>query len=61
MNRILHPRIREEMDRRIEEIRKKDPEAIVVIDAALLVETGAHRRMDKLIVVTARRPSRSRG
>ena len=53
LERILHPQISREIDRRIEEIRKKDPDAVVVVDAALLVETGAHRRMDKLIVVTA--------
>jgi dephospho-CoA kinase len=53
LEKILHPQISREIDRRIEAIRKKDPEAVVVVDAALLVETGAHRRMDKLIVVTA--------
>ncbi len=53
LEEILHPQIRNEIDRRVEEIRKKDPEAVVVVDAALLVETGAYRRMDKLIVVTA--------
>jgi dephospho-CoA kinase len=53
LEEILHPQIRNEIDRRVEEIRKKDPEVVVVIDAALLVETGAYRRMDKLIVVTA--------
>ena len=50
---MIHPRIREEIDRRVEEIRKKDPEGVVVVDAALLVETGGYRRMDRLIVVTA--------
>ena len=53
LEEILHPQIRNEIDRRVEEIRKKDPEAVVVVDAALIVETGAYRRMDKLIVVTA--------
>ena len=53
LEEILHLQIRNEIDRRVEEIRKKDPEAVVVVDAALLVETGAYRRMDKLIVVTA--------
>jgi dephospho-CoA kinase len=52
LNQILHPRIKEEMDRRTEEIGQKDPEAIVVIDAPLIVELGSHREMDKLIVVT---------
>ena len=53
LNQILHPRIKEEMDRRIKEVRRKDPEAIVVIDAPLIVELGDHREMDKLIVVTS--------
>jgi dephospho-CoA kinase len=53
LNQILHPRIKEEMDRRTKEIGQKDPEAIVVIDAPLLVELGAHRKVDKLIVVTS--------
>jgi len=53
LNQILHPRIKEEMDRRIKEIRQKDPEAIVVIDAPLLVELGVYRKVDRLIVVTS--------
>ena len=51
LNQLLHPRIKEETERRIKEIGQRDPEAIVVIDAALLVETGAYREMDWLIVV----------
>ena len=46
----------------MEEIGREDPEAIVVIDAALLVETGDYREMDQLIVVTSTREhSRSNG
>jgi dephospho-CoA kinase len=52
LNQILHPRIKEEMHRRAKEIGEKDPEAIVVIDAPLIVELGNHRAMDQLIVVT---------
>ncbi|HMK51586.1 MAG TPA: dephospho-CoA kinase [Thermodesulfobacteriota bacterium] len=55
LNRILHPRIKKEMDRRTKEIGQRDPEAIVVIDAPLLIELGIHRQMDKLIVVTSTR------
>ena len=53
LNQLLHPRIQEEMQRRVRAIGQSDPDAIVVIDAALLVETGAHRDMDQLIVVQA--------
>jgi dephospho-CoA kinase len=53
LNRILHPRIRKEMERRTKEIGRKDPEAVVVVDAPLLVELGEHRKMDRVIVVTS--------
>lgn len=53
LNQILHPRIKEEMDRRTKEIGQKDPEAIVVIDAPLIIELGDQRDMDKLIVVAS--------
>src|SRR4030042_2564999 len=56
LNQILHPRIKEEMDRRAKEIGEKDPEAIVVIDAPLIIELGDHREMEKLIVVTSTQP-----
>ena len=53
LNQIIQPRIKEELGLRVKRIGQKDPEAIVVIDAALLVERGEHREMDKLIVVTS--------
>ena len=53
LNQILHPRIEEEIDRRAKEIGQNDPEAIVVIDAPLLVELGMHHKVDRLIVVTS--------
>jgi len=53
LNRILHPRIKEEIARRAREIGRKDPDAIVVIDAPLLVELGMHHTVDQLVVVTS--------
>ena len=53
LNRILHPRIKREIDRRIKGIGQKGPKAIAVIDAALLVETGYYRDVDKVVVVTS--------
>ena len=53
LNRILHPRIKREIDRRIKGIGQKGPKAIVVVDAALLVETGYYRDVDKVVVVTS--------
>jgi dephospho-CoA kinase len=53
LNQLLHPRIKEETQRRLNSIGQSDPEAIVVIDAALLVETGTYREVDRLVVVHA--------
>ncbi|MBZ5702601.1 MAG: dephospho-CoA kinase [Acidobacteriia bacterium] len=53
LNQILHPRIKTEMNKRVKEIGQKDPNAIVVIDAALLIELGGHREMDRVIVVAS--------
>jgi len=54
LNEILHPKIREVLCHRIREIGKNDPEAIVIIDAALLVDVGWHKEVDKVVVVTSR-------
>lgn len=53
LNQILHPLITEEIDRRAREIGKKNPGAIVVIDAPLLVEVGYQHKVEKLMVVTS--------
>ncbi|HHL39692.1 MAG TPA: dephospho-CoA kinase [Deltaproteobacteria bacterium] len=50
---ITHPRIRAEIRRRIRELKKKDPQALIVVDAPLLFETGLDREMDKVLVVCA--------
>jgi dephospho-CoA kinase len=48
LNAIVHPRIREA--ERSHRARLKDAE-VLIVDAALLVETGAHLRFDRLVVV----------
>lgn len=53
LNQILHPRIKDEIDQRIRAIGQKDPQAIVVIDAPLLIERGEHKEVDQLVVVTS--------
>ena len=54
LNSILHPLIIAVQDDQIREIELQDPKGIVVIDAALLIESGGYRRLDKLIVVHCR-------
>jgi dephospho-CoA kinase len=51
LNQIVHPRVIEEQDRLLREVESIDPDAIVIVDAALMIESGGYKRFDKLIVV----------
>jgi len=48
---IVHPAVFRLEARMVETFRQKRPGAVVVFDAALLIESGAHARMDKVLVV----------
>ena len=54
LNRILHPFIIARQDEIIREWEREDPNAIGIIDAALMIESGGYQRFDKLIVVHCR-------
>ena len=51
LNSFVHPAVIARQQRIITEITHRDPAAIVVVEAAILVETGSYRRFDRLIVV----------
>lgn len=51
LNSIVHPRVFQSQDGWIKAIEAKAPEAIAIIDAALMIESGGYKRFDKLIVV----------
>ena len=53
LNRCIHPRVFEAYNHQVRHLSERQPDAIVVMDAALLIETGYHKHMDKLIVVYA--------
>ena len=55
LQNILHPRVAREQATRTKVIGKTFPQAVIIYDAALLIEAGAHRRMDHVIVVKADR------
>jgi len=54
LNSILHPFIIARQDEILKEWEQETPDAIAVIDAALMIESGGYRRLDKLIVVHCR-------
>lgn len=54
LNAIVHPRVYEAQSLWFAEIERRNPDAIAVVDAALMIETGSFRRFDKLIVAWCR-------
>jgi dephospho-CoA kinase len=54
---IIHPYVFTEEERHVREIAAADPHAVVIFDAALLIETGAYKQKDRVIVVTADEPT----
>ncbi len=51
LNSIVHPRVYEAQLKWFAELESRNPEAIAVVDAALMIETGSYRRFDKVVVV----------
>jgi dephospho-CoA kinase len=51
LNAIVHPKVMEEEARLVSEYAEINPLGVVIIDAALLVESRAYTILDKLIVV----------
>ncbi len=52
LNRIVHPAVIRSQEAWMEEIGRQDPHAIAIVEAALLLEAGAGKRFDRLVVVT---------
>jgi len=52
LNEIVHPAVIEHENQWMEEIGRRDPDAIAIVEAALILESGAAGRFDHLIVVT---------
>ena len=54
INSLLHPLIIAEQDELLRRWEREDPRGVGVVDAALLIESGGHRRFDKVVVVHCR-------
>jgi dephospho-CoA kinase len=53
LNALVHPRVREGIRQRIADHESgASPAPVAIVDAALLVESGIHRDLDALIVVS---------
>jgi len=52
LNAIVHPEVVRRQNGWMDEVERLDPHGIAVVEAALLIEAGAHKDFDKVIVVT---------
>jgi dephospho-CoA kinase len=52
LNEIVHPAVIAHENEWMEEIGRRDPNAIAIVEAALILEANAAGRFDRLIVVT---------
>ena len=54
LNRIVHPAVIRRQEQWIREISARDPNAVIMVEAALILEAGVRDRFDKIIVVTCK-------
>lgn len=59
LNRIVHPAVIRSQEEWMEAVGLRDPEAVAIVEAALLIEAGARKRFDRLIVVTCKAEQRA--
>ena len=55
LNAIVHPRVLRALDRELDRLARIDPQGIAVVEAALLIESGYHKGLDRIILVTCTR------
>ena len=54
LNRIVHPAVIRSQEEWMEEMGRQDPNSVVMVEAALILEASAAQRFDQLVVVTCR-------
>jgi dephospho-CoA kinase len=58
LNRIVHPAVIELENHWMDEIARREPHAIAIVEAALILEARAEKRFHRLLVVTCRAEQR---
>ncbi len=52
LNQIVHPRVVARQNAWLLEIAQHQPHGVAIVEAALLIEAGAHKDLDRVIVVS---------
>jgi dephospho-CoA kinase len=58
LNRIVHPAVIRSQEEWMNEVGRQDPHSVAIVEAALILEAGAAKRFDRLIVVTSNEEQR---
>jgi dephospho-CoA kinase len=59
LNRIVHPAVIRSQEEWMHAVSLQDPHGVAIVEAALLIEAGAAKRFDRLIVVTCNMEQRA--
>lgn len=59
LNRIVHPAVIRSQEEWMQAVSLQDPGGVAIVEAALLIEAGAAKRFDRLIVVTCKTEQRA--
>jgi dephospho-CoA kinase len=59
LNRIVHPAVIRSQDAWLREMGRRDPHAVAIVEAALILEAGVKDHFDRLVVVTCNTEQRA--
>jgi dephospho-CoA kinase len=54
LNKIVHPAVIRQQDQWMRALGEKDPYAVAIVEAALILEAGVKDRFDRIMVVTCK-------
>jgi dephospho-CoA kinase len=54
LNQIVHPAVIQKQNEWMAEMGRRDPHAVAIVEAALILEAGFEKDFDRLVVVTCR-------
>src|SRR5205085_804354 len=60
LNRLVHPAVIQRQEEWMQEVGRRDLHAVAIVEAALILEAGAGKRFDRLVVVTCNPDQRAR-
>lgn len=55
LNAIIHPRVFQRVDEFFVSVRSSHPDAVAMVEAAIMIESGSYRRYDRLVLASCPR------